>query len=67
MGAIGLHGITVEEATFEDWDPAGRRFDLLVAGQSWHWVEPTLGATKAALVVATGGVVALFSSPRSCR
>lgn len=52
------HGLLVEVATFEDWDPAGRRFDLLVAGQSWHWVEPTLGATKAALVVATGGVVA---------
>lgn len=51
------HGLHVEVATFEAWDPLGRRFDLLVAGQSWHWVEPEAGAVKAAEVVAPGGAV----------
>ena len=23
-----------------DWDPAGRRFDAVIAAQSWHWVDP---------------------------
>ena len=29
-------GLEVEVATFEDWDPAGRAFDAVVAGQAWH-------------------------------
>src|SRR5437899_9250287 len=32
-------GIDVEVAKFEDWEAAGRRFDAVVAGQSWHWIE----------------------------
>ena len=60
MAAIARrHGLDVEVATFEGWDPAGRRFDTLVAGQSWHWVAPTDGARKAADVVTKGGEVAL--------
>ena len=34
------HGIPVELASFETWDPAGRTFDLLTAGHAWHWVDP---------------------------
>ena len=41
-------GLEVEVATFEAWDPAGRRFDAVVAGQAWHWVDPVAGAAKAA-------------------
>jgi SAM-dependent methyltransferase len=48
------HGLSVEVATFEEWDPLGRRFDLLVAGQSWHWIEPDAGARKAAEVLDSG-------------
>jgi len=52
------HGLGVEVATFEEWDPIGRRFDLLVAGQSWHWVDPDAGAKKAAEVLNPGGTAA---------
>ncbi len=52
------HGLEVEVETFEAWEPRGRRFGLLVAGQAWHWVEPVLGAAKAAGVVERGGLVA---------
>lgn len=52
-------GLTVEVATFETWDAKGRRFPLLVAGQSWHWVDPQLGAAKAAEVVEPLGLLAL--------
>lgn len=57
-GVARRHGIDVEVATFEAWDPEGRTFDLLVAGQSWHWVEPARGARKAAEVLAPGRTVA---------
>ena len=53
------HGLVVELGAFEDWDDAGRRFDLLVSGQAWHWVDPVLGAARAAVVVAPGGRVVL--------
>ncbi len=53
-------GVEVEIAKFEDWDPAGRTFDLVIAGQTWHWVDPVLGASKAAAVLRPGGRIALF-------
>ena len=53
-------GLPVEVAKFEDWDPAGRRFDTLTAGMTWHWVDPTAGAEQAARALRPGGRVALF-------
>jgi SAM-dependent methyltransferase len=47
-------------ATFEAWDPAGRAFDAVVAGQAWHWVDPVAGAAKAARVLRPGGRLAVF-------
>jgi SAM-dependent methyltransferase len=61
MAAIaGAHGITVEDGTFEQWDPQHRRFDLVVSGQAWHWVEPKAGVAKAASVLNPGGHLAVF-------
>lgn len=54
------HGIEVEVASFEEWDPAGRRFDALISAQAWHWVEPVAGAAKAARVLRPGGRLAVF-------
>jgi len=53
-------GFEVEEATFESWDAGGRTFDAVVAGQTWHWVDPVAGSAKAAEVLRPGGRVALF-------
>ncbi len=53
-------GIEVEVSTFEDWDPAGRTFDAVVAGQAWHWVDPVAGAAKAARILRPGGLLAVF-------
>ncbi|MFW6691563.1 class I SAM-dependent methyltransferase [Streptomyces sp. MAR4 CNX-425] len=54
------HGLDVEVAPFEDWDPAGRRFDAVAAGQTWHWIDPVAGAAKAAEVLRPGGRLAVF-------
>lgn len=53
-------GLEIEVGKFEDWDPAGRTFDVVIAGQAWHWVDPTVGATKVAGLLKPGGRVALF-------
>ncbi|MCI2419098.1 class I SAM-dependent methyltransferase [Saccharopolyspora sp. K220] len=53
-------GVEVEVATFEAWDPAGREFDAVIAGQAWHWVDPVAGAAKAAQVLRPGGRLAAF-------
>jgi SAM-dependent methyltransferase len=53
-------GVAVEVARFEEWEPAGRRFDAVVAGQAWHWVDPVAGAAKAARVLRPGGRLAVF-------
>jgi SAM-dependent methyltransferase len=54
-------GLPVEVATFEAWDPDGRRFDTVIAAQSWHWVDPAAGFAKAAEVLRPGGRLAIFS------
>jgi SAM-dependent methyltransferase len=53
-------GFDVEVAKFEEWDPQGRTFDLVIAGQSWHWVDPVVGATKAAQALRPSGLLAVF-------
>ena len=53
-------GLTVEVGAFETWDAAGRTFDAVVAGQTWHWIDPAAGAAKAVDVLRPGGRLALF-------
>ncbi|MBB2944553.1 SAM-dependent methyltransferase [Actinoplanes lutulentus] len=61
MAALArTHGIEVEVSAFETWDPKRRRFDAVIAGQTWHWVDPLAGAQQAARVLRPGGMIALF-------
>lgn len=55
-----LRGHEVEVSRFESWDSRGRVFDAVVAGQTWHWVDPEAGPVKAAEVLRPGGRIALF-------
>jgi SAM-dependent methyltransferase len=59
-GFARARGLPVEVATFEAWDPDDRRFDTVIAAQSWHWVDPVTGAAKAARVLRPAGRLALF-------
>jgi SAM-dependent methyltransferase len=61
MAAVARRrGVSVMEGTIEEWAPGGRRFDLLTAGQAWHWVDPQRGPVKAAAVLRPGGRIGLF-------
>jgi 2-polyprenyl-3-methyl-5-hydroxy-6-metoxy-1,4-benzoquinol methylase len=48
-------GVHLEESTFEDWQPDGRTFDLVVFAQSFHWVEPCAALEKVSQILAAGG------------
>jgi SAM-dependent methyltransferase len=54
------HGIAVETSGFEAWDAAGRRFDLVVCGQAWHWIDPDAGAAKVAQLLRFRGLLGVF-------
>lgn len=53
-------GIAARQFQAAGWDPAGRTFDAVIAGQSWHWVDSVVGATKVAHVLRSGGTLTLF-------
>ncbi|MEV0275674.1 class I SAM-dependent methyltransferase [Streptomyces sp. NPDC050610] len=55
-----LRNAEVETSTFEEWDDRGRRFDVLVAASSWHWVDPSIGWRRAHDVLHPGGWAALL-------
>jgi SAM-dependent methyltransferase len=66
MAALAHHriaafgNVTVETTTFEEWADRGRRFDVLVAASSWHWVDPSVGWQRAHDVLHPGGWMALL-------
>jgi trans-aconitate methyltransferase len=43
--------IHVEQATFEEWQPASRSFDLVVFAQSFHWVQPQVAPPKVVTIL----------------
>ncbi|MFK0296479.1 class I SAM-dependent methyltransferase [Streptomyces sp. NPDC090442] len=58
----GFRDVEVETSTFEEWDDGGRRFDVLVAASSWHWVDPSVGWRRAHDVLRPGGWMALLGN-----
>ncbi|MGB8404491.1 MAG: class I SAM-dependent methyltransferase [Mycobacterium sp.] len=55
-------GLAVEVATFEDWDDAGRGFDVILFAQSFHWVDPEVALPKIRRLLRSdggGGILAL--------
>lgn len=53
-------GLDVEVCAFETWDARGRLFDVVAAGQAWHWIDPQIGAQKARDLLRPGGVLAVY-------
>jgi SAM-dependent methyltransferase len=56
----GFEHVRIDTSTFEEWDDRGRRFDLLLAAASWHWVDPSVGWPKAHEVLKPDGWMALI-------
>ena len=52
--------VRVVNACFEEWRP-DRAFDMVLAVQAWHWIEPQLRYVRAVEALRAGGILA-FSS-----
>jgi len=59
-----VEGSSVEvlTSTFEDWRLPRTGFDTLAAFTSWHWLDPSARAAKAARALRTGGTLAAVTS-----
>jgi SAM-dependent methyltransferase len=53
-------GFPVDIAKFEEWSGPEAGFDAVVAGQTWHWIDPIAGAAKASAVLKPRGRLGLF-------
>jgi SAM-dependent methyltransferase len=53
---------TVDIATFDDWDPAGRTYDILFSATAYHWVAPEIRWQRAAAVLEPGSAIALATN-----
>jgi SAM-dependent methyltransferase len=53
-------GIPVETGYFEDWQPRGRIFDLVICAQAWWWLDLPAALSKIAEVLAPGGRLGIF-------
>jgi len=60
--SAGAGDVQVETATFEEWDDRGRRFDLLVAASSWHWIDPAVGWRRAHRLLRPDGWMAVLGN-----
>jgi len=58
----GYDRVTVVPAAFENWEPAGERFDLVYAATAWHWVDPAVGYALAWRVLRPGGHLAIWGA-----
>lgn len=55
-------GVEVVTSSFEDWEPKGRKFDLVYAATSWHWIDQAIRYVKAANLLEPGGHLAFWSA-----
>jgi SAM-dependent methyltransferase len=58
----GVDNVSIETLSFEEWGDDGRRFELLVAASSWHWVDPSVGWRRAHDVLQPEGWMALLGN-----
>jgi SAM-dependent methyltransferase len=53
-------GAEVVVSTFEAWPLPAERFDLVLAAQSFHWLDPEVRVRKAAQALRAGGALAIL-------
>lgn len=52
--------VSVVNARFEDWPAPEATFDLVIAAQSFHWIDPAVAYAKAGRCLRATGALALF-------
>jgi len=58
----GVGAVAVVVSPFEQWERHGRRYDLIVAATSWHWLDAQVAYRKAAETLRPGGHLAIVAT-----
>jgi SAM-dependent methyltransferase len=51
--------VSIEISAFEEWADNGRRFDLILSAQAFHWIASDVGYAKSARMLEPSGCLAL--------
>ena len=51
--------VEIVPTSFEGWPLSAEAFDLVLAAQAFHWIEPAYGCARAAAALRAGGGIAL--------
>jgi SAM-dependent methyltransferase len=51
--------VEIVPTSFEGWPLSAEAFDLVLAAQAFHWIEPVYGCARAAAALRAGGGIAL--------
>ena len=62
LAARNAPSATMVTTAFEDWGGPPAAVDLVVAAQSWHWVDPAVGNAKVAALLRPGGAFAVMAN-----
>jgi SAM-dependent methyltransferase len=54
--------VRIERCTFEEWPAGEGGFDLVMAAQSFHYIDAPSGLAKAADALRPGGAIAIFAN-----
>ena len=66
LAAVAKHNLSgypkvqVSVGKFEEYPLQENRFDLVISGTAFHWIDPKIGYRKAATVLKPDGTLALF-------
>jgi SAM-dependent methyltransferase len=52
--------VVIVTSTLEDFAPPAHLFDAIVAGTSFHWVDPKVRFSRCAALLHSGGAIAVF-------
>jgi SAM-dependent methyltransferase len=55
-------GVRIESCTFEEWPATELDLDLVIAAQSFHFIDPASGLAKVARCLRPGGALAIFGN-----
>jgi SAM-dependent methyltransferase len=54
--------LDVINTSFEDYDPADARFDLVLSANAWHWFDPSIRLSKIHELLKPNGSLALLNN-----
>ena len=54
--------VQIQNVSFEEWDPRGNSFNLVISATAFHWIPPEIGYSKAVQVLEDSGYIAIFSN-----